>query len=134
MVDNKIIQEYIEQLSNINYYIIEHKLFVRSSEYSLFGNKINITDFGSNYLVIDVNDIRLDCCVDLIKKLYHILYDIMQRTNTRIHLLDLNITYLCNIELNRSELISRIEEFEVFKNGDMDYISLDSLYDFYKSK
>lgn len=127
MVDN-IIDSSLELLSDINYIIIPYYNFYNRSEFEIFNNKFVIYKTGT--IFINSKEVYSEKSIDLQIK----LLKIHNNTNKYVCTIQKNIKYLFNLDIDYNELISRIEEFEVFKNGEIDNISADSLYDFYKSK
>lgn len=87
----------------------------------LYNNKYEMT----TYYKLQANGIGYSIDNLLLHKLYEkvsiISYNNLELTNL-----------LYELKLPSHEMYERIEEFEVIKNGKIDLISLDSLFDFYK--
>lgn len=110
---------------------------IGSSSY-LFTLNEKIT-FGSVYKIIRTN---LEDCVTYTLLLsgsnvtIPINYLLLSQLYERVSIINHNNNHfrelLHELKLSEKELLERIEEFEVVKNGKIDLISLDSLFDFYK--
>lgn len=141
-MSNIVIKSYIDLLSTYDYSIIEYSHiskgdpFKDKSIYAIDTLKFEFFDDYNEYLIIDnflCNDPKLvpqlhNIIRQIEKSTYVLINDIITKLNPS-EMYSSNIADSTNY---RKNLIERMQEFEVIRDGKLDDISLDSLLEYYK--
>lgn len=153
----KKIQYIIDELSvdNINNFAITLDvnlytgLYSKAYDYMFYcnGDKYEISDNAKSFYTLKINDEKVDMgkypwsmnAPTIEKDLLTAVTTLYKKINT-FYLSSFNKWYrlffnylVTNLNEDRKDLIDKIEEFEVIRNNKIDWISLNSLYDFYET-
>lgn len=122
----------------------EYSDMSESTSYSLviFDNSITIkksfTGTGDAKYLVLINNKKIKTDKDLIEEFYYTIRN-AHANITKLHNIFINLIGIPNgiflpTYLTRRELVERFDEFEVIRNGEVDIISVNSLFDYYNNE